>query len=111
MTVTTSVMMLAAIALGVIVLTDSATVTWVYLLAGVLGLANTFDNPARRTLVNDLVPDEDVSNAVSLNSTLVDVGPHHRPGPRRRARRDGRHRVVLHRQRAVVHRPARRHLR
>jgi MFS family permease len=71
MTVTTTVMMLAALALGVIVLTDSATVAWVYVLAGVLGLANTFDNPARRTLVNDLVPEHDVSNAVSLNSTLV----------------------------------------
>ena len=73
MTVTTSAMMLAALALGIIVLTDSATVTWVYLLAGVLGLANTFDNPTRRSLINDLVPPEDLSNAVSITSTLITV--------------------------------------
>ena len=71
MTVTTSVMLLAAVALGVLVLTDHATVNWVYALAFMLGLANTFDNPARRTLVNDLVPPEDVANAVSLNSMLI----------------------------------------
>jgi MFS family permease len=73
MTVTTSAMLVAALALGVIVLTDSATVTWVYLLAAVLGLANTFDNPARRSLINDLVPTEDLSNAVSITSTLITV--------------------------------------
>ena len=73
MTITTSAMLIAALALGVIVLTDSATVAWVYLLAGVLGLANTFDNPARRSLINDLVPAEDLSNAVSITSTLITV--------------------------------------
>lgn len=71
MQVTTSVMLTAALLLGVLVLTGHATLASVYVLAGVLGLANTFDNPARRTLVNDLVPAAEVSNAVSLNSTLV----------------------------------------
>lgn len=71
MQVTTAVMALAAIVLGVLVLTDQVTLTWVYALAGVLGLANTFDNPARRSLVNELVPADEVANAVSLNSTLV----------------------------------------
>jgi MFS family permease len=71
MTITTSVMLVAALTLGVLVLTDAVTLTWVYALAAVLGLANTFDNPARRSLVNDLVPADEVSNAVSLNSTLV----------------------------------------
>ncbi|MDQ3294582.1 MAG: MFS transporter [Actinomycetota bacterium] len=79
MAITTTAMLLAALALGLLVLADRATVPLVYLLAAVLGLANTFDNPARRTLVNDLVPAAEVSNAVSLNSTLVTsariVGP------------------------------------
>jgi MFS family permease len=79
MTITSSVMLVAAIALGVLVLVDAVTVAWVYGLAFVLGLANTFDNPARRTLVNDLVPPEELQNAVSVNSALVTtariVGP------------------------------------
>ena len=79
MSVTSAVMLGAAATLAVLVLTDQATVGVVYALAAVLGLANTFDNPARRTLVNDLVPREEVVNAVSLNSTLITsariVGP------------------------------------
>jgi MFS family permease len=79
MTITSSVMLAAALTLGVLVLTDNVTLATVYVLAGVLGLANTFDNPARRTLVNDLVPPDDLTNAVSLNSILVTtariVGP------------------------------------
>ena len=42
-----------------------------YILATVLGVANTFDGPGRRTLVNELVPGEHVSNAVSLSSTIA----------------------------------------
>jgi MFS family permease len=79
MQVTSTVMAVAALVLGVLVLTDRVTVAWVYVLAAVLGLANTFDNPARRSLVNDLVPRDEVANAVGLNSTLVTsarlVGP------------------------------------
>jgi MFS family permease len=71
MAATSTAMLLAAATLGVLVLTDHVTVGAVYVLAAVLGLANTFDNPARRTLVNDLVPDEELVNAVALNSTLV----------------------------------------
>lgn len=71
MQVTTIIMLVAATALGVLVLTDTVTLAWVYVLAGALGLANTFDNPARRALVNEIVPRDELSNAVSLNSTLI----------------------------------------
>ena len=64
MLVTSTVMGAAAAALALLVLTGQVSVGWVYLLAGVLGLANTFDNPARRTLVNDLVPADDLVNAI-----------------------------------------------
>jgi MFS family permease len=77
--ITTSVMLLSAAALATLVFTDRITVGVVYLLAAIGGLANTFDNPARRTLVNDLVPDEELVNAIALNSTLITsariVGP------------------------------------
>src|SRR5262245_11334460 len=69
--VTSTIMGLVAATLAALVLSDAVTVGAVYVLAALLGLANTFDNPARRTLVNDLVPPEHVVNAVALNSTLV----------------------------------------
>lgn len=71
MTITSSAMFAAAGTLGVLVLADAVSVGVVYVLAAVLGLANTFDNPARRTLVNDLVPEEELVNAIALNSTLA----------------------------------------
>jgi MFS family permease len=50
-----------------------------YLLAFAGGFATAFDNPARRSFVVEMVPEEDVSNAVSLNSALMTgsrmVGP------------------------------------
>lgn len=71
MTLTSTVMLVAAGLLGVLVLTDVVQLWMVYVLAAVLGTANTFDNPLRRTLINDLVPPESLVNAVALNSTLV----------------------------------------
>jgi MFS family permease len=79
MRITTSAMLLVAAALATVVATDVVTTWMVYGLAACFGLANTFDNPARRTLVNDLVPDAELVNAVALNSTLITtariVGP------------------------------------
>ena len=72
-------MMVLALVLGTLVLAGHATVNWVYLMALLTGVASAFDNPARRVLVNELVPERDVANAVSLNSTLMTgsrtVGP------------------------------------
>lgn len=79
LTISSSAMLVGAAAMAALVLTDRTTTGAVYVLAALFGLANTFDNPARRTLVNDLVPAEDVVNAIALNSTLVTcariVGP------------------------------------
>jgi MFS family permease len=79
MTIASTVMAITATVLAALVVTDRVTLGAVYVLAAMFGLANTFDNPARRTLVNDLVPPDEVVNAVALNSTLVTtariVGP------------------------------------
>jgi MFS family permease len=55
-------------------------VLWeVYLLALLLGVVNLFDNPARQTFVVEMVGKEDLANAVSLNSIVMNgarvVGP------------------------------------
>jgi MFS family permease len=43
----------------------------VYLLAGLTGVANAFDNPSRRVMITELVGEDDMANAVSLNSALI----------------------------------------
>jgi MFS family permease len=45
----------------------------VYLLAVTLGFVNVFDNPARQSFISDMVPAQDVPNAVTLNSVSVNM--------------------------------------
>ena len=51
----------------------------IYIVAMFGGLAMAFDNPARRSFVVEMVPEADITNAVSLNSALMTgsriVGP------------------------------------
>ena len=51
MTIASTVMAITATVLAALVVTDRVTLGAVYVLAACFGLANTFDNPARRTLV------------------------------------------------------------
>ncbi len=71
--------MIQSIALAVLVFAGAATIPVVYALAAVQGVLTAFDNPCRRAFVVEMVPPEDVSNAVSLNSALMTgsrvVGP------------------------------------
>ena len=43
----------------------------IYVIAIFGGLATAFDNPARRSFVVEMVPEENLNNAVSLNSALM----------------------------------------
>jgi MFS family permease len=51
----------------------------ILVLAFFLGLANSFDAPARQAFVSEMVPREDLTNAIALNSTMFHsataVGP------------------------------------
>jgi len=68
-----------ALALGVIVSNGAAAVWNVYLMSVLLGFVNVVDNPARQTFVLEMVGREDLPNAVSLNSVVMNssriVGP------------------------------------
>src|SRR3954452_15171037 len=75
MLVTQSFMMLFAFAMGLMVLTGHETVYWVYLLAFLTGVANAFDNPSRRVMITELVREDEMSNAVSLNSAPLTGSP------------------------------------
>ncbi|RYZ04275.1 MAG: MFS transporter [Myxococcales bacterium] len=72
---------MGALALGLGLLTLSGLVQlWhVYVFAFLLGAVAAFDAPARQTFVSDLVGEEDLPNAVALNSTSFNaarlVGP------------------------------------
>jgi len=68
---TQSLMTAQALLLAVLDFAGLVTVPVVYLLALLLGLANAFDNPARRGLVVELVPPEDISNAMALNTAVM----------------------------------------
>lgn len=68
-----SVMGVLALALGILTITGLVTLWQVYLLAFLLGLNNCFENPARQAFVLEMVGPDDLRNAVSLNSVLVNV--------------------------------------
>ncbi len=70
---------LTALALGLVVMAGVVSMWMVYVAALLGGLAAAFDAPARQTFVLEMVGREQLTNAVSLNSTAVNaariVGP------------------------------------
>jgi MFS family permease len=57
-----------ALAVGLLVVTGTAQLWHAYLAALCLGLASAIDAPARQAFVSDLVGQDNLSNAVALNS-------------------------------------------
>lgn len=70
---TQSTASLLAVTLGLLVLFDRIELWMVYALAAGLGFVNTVDNPTRQTFVHEMVGSADLTNAVSLNSVLVNL--------------------------------------
>ncbi len=62
-----------ALILGLLTVTHSVTIWEIGVLAFILGLNNAFENPARQSFMMELVGPEHLRNAVSLNSTMVNV--------------------------------------
>lgn len=56
------------------VIAGHPTIGFIYLIALGLGIVNTVDNPARQVILSDLVPRDDLTNAVSLNSVMTNGG-------------------------------------
>lgn len=74
------VMMLQALTLAALVLSDRITIGWIVVLMAVLGAATGFDIPARQSFLIEMVGDrEDLPNAIALNSSMFNaarlVGP------------------------------------
>jgi len=70
---------LLALTLGVVTLSGAVELWMVYALAAGFGTVTALDNPSRQTFVMEMVGPADVSNAVTLNSVVVNaarvIGP------------------------------------
>jgi MFS family permease len=70
---------LLALALGVVTLSGVVELWMVYALAAGFGSVTALDNPSRQTFVMEMVGPEGVSNAITLNSVVVNaarvIGP------------------------------------
>jgi len=79
MVILQTMMGIQALILGVLTLTGLIRIWEIFILAALLGLNNTFENPSRQAFMMELVGAKDLRNAVSLNSVLVNaaraVGP------------------------------------
>ncbi|MFL6027756.1 MAG: MFS transporter [Friedmanniella sp.] len=72
--VTQSLAALAALTLGTLALTGMVQAWHVYLVATLLGFVTVVDNPTRQVFVSELVGQQHIRNAVSLNSSVFQLG-------------------------------------
>jgi MFS family permease len=79
MMVTESVLMLQAFAMAALIWLDVIQIWHIILLSFILGAAAAMEQPARLAIVADIVGDDDLSNAIALNSggnnTARIIGP------------------------------------
>src|SRR5919107_1410591 len=72
-------MAVAALVLGLLAVGGMARVWEVYLIAFLFGIGSAFDAPARQSFVSEMVDQDDLTNAVGLNSATFNmariVGP------------------------------------
>jgi MFS family permease len=73
MVITQTSMMILAFILGALVFANAVQPWHILVLAFLLGVANAFDAPARVSFVLELVPREDMTNAIALNSTMFNI--------------------------------------
>jgi MFS family permease len=71
MLATQSGMAVVALAFAAFSFTGAMTIEWLYLLTMLSAVFGAFDAPARQSLIPSLVPREDLANAFSLNSTMM----------------------------------------
>lgn len=64
---------IASVVMGVLVLSGDIRLWMVYVIAILLGCVKVFDNPTRQTFVREMVGNERLTNAVSLNSMEMNM--------------------------------------
>ncbi len=77
--ITQTASMILAFSLSSLVLFGHIKYYQIIVLATMLGITNTIDNPTRQTFVRDMVGDDNILSAIALNSSLINfariVGP------------------------------------
>ena len=68
-----SLMGVQALVLGMLTLSKQIQLWEIFILAALLGINNTFENPSRQAFIMEMVGAKELRNAVSLNSVLVNV--------------------------------------
>jgi MFS family permease len=71
--VTQTCAMLLAFGLGLLTLVGAVEVWHVFVFAALLGIVNAFDLPSRQALIVEMVGQEDLMNAVTINSSAVNI--------------------------------------
>ena len=64
---------LLALVLAALVATHVITLWMVAVIALALGFVNVFDNPTRQSFIAEMVPEEDLGNAITLNSVTINM--------------------------------------
>lgn len=80
MLVTQSVMMCGAFVLGIVTWLGIVNVWWIYAMGAVTAAAAAFDLPSRQSLTPNLVPREDLTNAITLSSMVFQIASIVGPG-------------------------------
>ncbi len=62
-----------ALLLGALVITNNVQIWMIYIFASILGMVNVINSPTVQTFVPEMVGKEQLQNAVSLNSTEVNL--------------------------------------
>jgi len=73
MIITQTAMMILAFILAGLTFLHVIQPWHIIVLAFFSGVTNAFDAPARQAIVQDLVPDEDMTNAIALNATMFNA--------------------------------------
>ncbi len=71
--ITQSVTMATAFLLGALVTTGLVRLWEIYVIAAIRGSAMSFNMPARQSIISNLVPKEDLPNAIALNSATINL--------------------------------------
>ena len=76
---TQSCLMLQSFSIGILTISGLINIETILCLSLVFGIITSFDAPARQSFYSKLVPPEDMTNAVALNSTAINgtrfIGP------------------------------------
>lgn len=71
--VTMSLFFIITMVLAVLSIMDAITIEILFVIALLMGINQAFDSPARQTVLPELVPREDLANAIALNSTMFNI--------------------------------------